>query len=99
MSGQTPSDSLGLAEVRNEFAAVQVCLRRHGRGTRLEISCPQLGTSVVLDATILQALTRLSPESLSQIMPMAMRDSDATVAAFEAAAEWNTSARPGPAAQ
>jgi hypothetical protein len=64
-----------MAEIRNEFAAVTLAVRPFGRGTRLEVSCPQLGTSAMLDATVLEALTRLSPESLAAIVGVAMRES------------------------
>ncbi len=67
------------AEVRNEFAAVRLAIRPHGRGTRLEVSCPQLGTSALLDATVLEALTRLDPEKLAGLVGVAMQASDETV--------------------
>jgi hypothetical protein len=52
------SAALESAEIRNEFAAVRLTVRPHGRGTRLEVSSPQLGTTAMLDATVLEALTR-----------------------------------------
>jgi hypothetical protein len=78
MSDAVESGAVEMAEIRNEFAAVRLAVRPHGRGTRLELSCPQLGTSALLDATVLEALTRLSPESLAGIVGVAMRDSDET---------------------
>jgi hypothetical protein len=73
------SDALQSAEIRNEFAAVRLTVRPHGRGTRLEVSSPQLGTSAMLDATVLEALTRLSPESLAGLVGVAMQASDETI--------------------
>lgn len=70
---------LGSAEVRNEFAAVTLTVRPHGRGTRLQVTAPQLGTTAMLDATVLEALTRLSPEKLAEIVGVAMQASDETV--------------------
>ena len=73
------SETLDGAEVRNEFAAVRLAVRPHGRGTRLEVSAPQLGTSAMLDATVLEALTQLPPEKLAGLVGVAMQVSDETV--------------------
>ena len=73
------SDALESAEIRNEFAAVRLTIRPHGRGTRLEVTAGQLGTSALLDATVLEALTRLSPEALAGLVGVAMQASDETV--------------------
>lgn len=75
------SEALTTAEIRNEFAAVRLTVRPHGRGTRLEVSSGQLGTSALLDATVLEALTQFSPESLAQLVGVAMQASDETVEA------------------
>jgi hypothetical protein len=71
--------ALESAEIRNEFAAVTLTVRPHGRGTRLEVSAPQLGTTAMLDATVLEALTRFSPEQLAELVGVAMQASDETV--------------------
>jgi hypothetical protein len=73
------SAALESAEIRNEFAAVRLAVRPHGRGTRLEVSAPQLGTSAMLDATVLEALTRFTPEGLAELVGAAMQASDETV--------------------
>lgn len=80
------SEALESAEIRNEFAAVRLTVRPHGRGTRLEVSSGQLGTSALLDATVLEALTRFDPEALAQLVGVAMQASDEAVDA-DAAAE------------
>jgi hypothetical protein len=73
------SDAFESAEIRNEFAAVRLTIRPHGRGTRLEVTSGQLGTSALLDATVLEALTRFSPEALADLVGVAMQASDETV--------------------
>lgn len=73
------SEALESAEIRNEFAAVKLTVVPHGRGTRLEVSSGQLGTSALLDATVLEALTRFSPEALAELVGVAMQASDETV--------------------
>jgi hypothetical protein len=73
------SAALESAEIRNEFAAVRLTVRPHGRGTRLEVSSPQLGTTAMLDATVLEALTRFTPEKLAELVGIAMQASDETV--------------------
>ena len=72
-------EALETAEIRNEFAAVRLTVRPHGRGTRLEVSSAHLGTSALLDATVLEALTQLSPESLAALVGVAMQAADETV--------------------
>lgn len=73
------SDAQQTTEIRNEFAAVRLTVRPHGRGTRLEVGSPQLGTSALLDATVLEALTRLSPEALAELVGVAMQASDESI--------------------
>jgi hypothetical protein len=73
------SEPLESAEIRNEFAAVRLTIRPHGRGTRLEVTSGQLGTSALLDATVLEALTRFSPEQLAELVGVAMQVSDETM--------------------
>lgn len=79
------TEALQSAEIRNEFAAVRLTVRPHGRGTRLEVSSGQLGTSALLDATVLEALTRFEPEALAALVGVAMQASDETVDAAAAA--------------
>lgn len=57
--------------VRNEFAAVELRVVPHGRGTRLEIKAGRLETSGVIDATVLEALTLLGEAELMRIVAMA----------------------------
>ena len=64
---------------RNEFAAVRLTVRPHGRGTRLEVTSDELGTTALLDATVLEALTRLDPESLAALVSAGMQASDEAV--------------------
>jgi hypothetical protein len=73
------SDAFENAVIRNEFAAVRLTIRPHGRGTRLEVTSGQLGSSALLDATVLEALTRFSPEALAELVGVAMQASDETV--------------------
>lgn len=73
------NDVVQMAEIRNEFAAVRLAVRPYGRGTRLEISSPQLGTTALVDATVLEALTRMTPERLADLVGTAMLASDETV--------------------
>lgn len=68
--------------LRNEFSAVRLTLRPHGRGHRLEIRSTLFGTVALLDATVLEALSRMDPETLAGLVSMAMtqwdeRDEDA----------------------
>ncbi|MGI8901353.1 MAG: hypothetical protein ACR2HA_10575 [Nocardioides sp.] len=70
------SAALESAEIRNEFAAVRLTIRPHGRGTRLEVTSGQLATSALLDATVLEALTRFDPESLAELVGVAMQAPD-----------------------
>lgn len=72
-------DALASAEISNEFAAVRLAVRPFGRGTRLEVRSDRLGTTAMLDATVLEALSRLSQESLAELVGAAMLASDATV--------------------
>lgn len=63
-------------EVRNEFAAVELRVTPYGRGSRLEVRSMRLGTIGVLDATVLEALTRLPHADLVGIVAMAMARDD-----------------------
>jgi hypothetical protein len=73
------NDAVEMTDIRNEFAAVRLVVRPYGRGTRLEVSSPQLGTTVLVDATVLEALTRMTPERLADLVGTAMLASDETV--------------------
>jgi hypothetical protein len=54
--------------IRNEFAAVSMRRVSYGRGTRLEVTSERTGRVASLDATILEALTALSPEELVSLV-------------------------------
>jgi hypothetical protein len=43
------------------------------------VTSDELGTTALLDATVLEALTRLSPEALAALMGAGMLASDETV--------------------
>jgi hypothetical protein len=58
--------------VRNEFSSVVLKVQSHGQGTRLEIRSTLFGTTALLDATILEALSRLDPDSLAELVQLAM---------------------------
>ncbi|WP_426243592.1 VOC family protein [Nocardioides sp. LHG3406-4] len=73
------SDAFVKVEIRNEFAAARLTVRAHGRGTRLEVTSDHLGSSALLDATVLEALTRLGPEALAALVSAGMQASDETV--------------------
>ena len=65
-------------QVRNEFSSVVLKVQQHGQGTRLEIRSTLFETVALLDATILEALSRLDPNSLSDIVQIAMTRWDET---------------------
>lgn len=54
--------------IANEFVDVQVRRVRTRNGVRLEIYSPRRGTSVRLDAMVLDALTMQSPEVFSDML-------------------------------
>ena len=54
--------------VANEFVDVEVRRVLTRNGMRLEIRSPRRGTSVRLDAMVLDALTRQPPEVLSDLL-------------------------------
>ncbi len=79
MSGPADSDPIRLAEheiepdsdwleIGNEFAVVRVRRVRTRNGSRLEIEAPKRALSVFLDATILDALTWQTSESMSAFL-------------------------------
>ena len=47
-------------------------VQAHGQGTRLEIRSTLFGTFALLDATILEALSRLDLNSLAELLQIAM---------------------------
>ena len=53
-------------------------VQAYGQGTRLEILSTLFGTIALLDATILEALSRLDPESLAELVEIAMTRWDET---------------------
>ena len=56
------------AEVRNEFAVVEVSVREQGGSTVLVIEDAAEGNAVVLDALELEVLTRTSHETLRRLI-------------------------------
>lgn len=72
-----PADLAQGATVRNEFSAVTLKLQPYGRGHRLEISSALFGTVAHLDATILEALSRMSAQTLQGLVSMSLREWDA----------------------
>ena len=74
---QQPDLSQGV-NVRNEFSSVVLKVQPHGQGTRLEIRSTLFGTVALLDATILEALSRLDPNSLAELVQIAMTRWDET---------------------
>ena len=64
--------------VRNEFSSVVLTVRPHGQGTRLEIRSTLFGTVALLDATILEALSRLDSNSLAELVQLGMTHWDET---------------------
>lgn len=62
--------------VRNEFSAVELTLRPYGRGRRLEIRSTLFNTVALLDATVLEALSRMDQESLADLVGAAMSQWD-----------------------
>lgn len=65
-SDRTPSPVL--AVIRNEFAVVELSCLRRGDSVSLLITDVASGSSVVLDATELESLTRASHESLRRLL-------------------------------
>jgi hypothetical protein len=59
-------------QVRNEFAAVTLTVRSYGRGTRLEIRSSLFGTAALIDATILEALSRMDQSNLAELVGLSM---------------------------
>jgi hypothetical protein len=62
--------------VRNEFSAVELTRRSYGRGRRLEIRSTLFNTVAVLDATVLEALSRMDQVSLQGLVSTAMTQWD-----------------------
>ena len=62
--------------LRNEFSAVRLTLRPYGRGHRLEIRSTLFGTVALVDATVLEALSRMDQETLAGLVSMAMTQWD-----------------------
>ena len=72
-----PPDVTNGITVRNEFSAVTLRLRGYGRGKRLEIQSALYGTTAYLDATILEALSRMSRNTLQSLVGVALLEWDA----------------------
>ena len=62
--------------VRNEFSSVELTLRPHGRGQRLEIRSTLFNTVSLVDATVLEALSRMDQATLQGLVSMAMTQWD-----------------------
>ena len=62
--------------VRNEFSAVELTLRPVGRGHRLEIRSTLFNTVALVDATVLEALSRMDQATLQGLVSMAMTQWD-----------------------
>jgi hypothetical protein len=62
--------------VRNEFSAVELTLRPFGRGHRLEIRSTLFNTVALVDATVLDALSRMDQATLAGLVSMAMTQWD-----------------------
>ena len=73
---EEPSELESTVTVRNEFSAVEMTLRPYGRGRRLEIRSTLFNTVALLDATVLEALSRMDQESLSDLVSAAMTQWD-----------------------
>jgi hypothetical protein len=71
-----PDMAENFATIRNEFALVTLRVHSYGRGTRLEVSSPLHGTSSMLDATILEAISRLDRETLAGLVPLGLSQWD-----------------------
>lgn len=67
--GPTPDTTEGLW-VANEFASCWVSRAQFGNGHRISVHSERRGTTVLLDATALDALSRLSPDQVSQLMTL-----------------------------
>ena len=74
---EQPDLSQGV-NIRNEFSSVTLTVQPHGQGIRLEIRSTLFGTVALLDATILEALSRLDPNSLAELVQIAMTRWDET---------------------
>jgi hypothetical protein len=56
-----------LAEIRNEFAAVELHLDTAGNAPRLQVRDLESGAAVCLDAFLLRSLCLLPPEALEDL--------------------------------
>jgi hypothetical protein len=55
-------------ELANEFATVNIRVVRQRNGSRLEITSPKLGFTILLDPLELESLTWQSPNVFSQFL-------------------------------
>lgn len=67
-------------EIRNEFSAVALQRVRHGLGYRVAVTSSLTGTTALLDATVLEALSQLEPDRLAQLVVAAMAAADEVAA-------------------
>jgi hypothetical protein len=63
----------GRLRVANEFAAVDIALRDVHNGMVLELSNPQSGERIWLDALEIEALTRLTPDDRRRLVDPSRR--------------------------
>lgn len=83
MAGRQPTDDASSAAgdepaalesvlIRNEFSSVLLTVRQFGQGTRLEVRSTLFGTVAMLDATVLEALSRLDQAALAELVGLGM---------------------------
>lgn len=72
-----PNDLEQGSTLRNEFSAVTLRLQPYGRGNRLEVRSTLYGTAAYLDATILEALSRMSRATLQGLVSLSLLEWDA----------------------
>jgi hypothetical protein len=66
-------------EIRNEFSAVTLRRVKHGLGYRIAVESSLIGSTALLDATVLEALSQLQPDRLAQLVGAAMTAADEVV--------------------
>jgi hypothetical protein len=75
---RTPSDDTELCRIVCESAAVSVSTHLTGNGMRLRLFSERSGASVLLDATVLEALCHLTPERAAEIVRARTEDGPGT---------------------
>ena len=64
------------AHLRNEFSAVTLRVLDYGRGARLEVRSTLYGTTALLDATVLEALSRMDQKTLANLVGVGLAEWD-----------------------